>query len=75
MKFAMPNKWENFVFNEHKIECLLSLKLRLKKELISGKKIYPPEKEIFRALKKETNVEILLIQALGLKTRLQVQKM
>ena len=49
MKFAMPNRWENFVFNEQKKEYLLSLKLRLNEELMSGKKIYPPEKEIFRA--------------------------
>ena len=49
MKFAMPNRWENFAFNEQNKEYLLSLKLRLKEELISGKKIYPPEKEIFKA--------------------------
>ena len=49
MKFAMPNRWENFAFNEQKKEYLLSLKLRLQEELILGKKIYPPEKEIFKA--------------------------
>ena len=49
MKFSMPNRWENFAFKEQKKEYLLSLKLRLKQELISGKKIYPPEKEIFKA--------------------------
>ena len=49
MKFAMPNRWENFAFNEQKKEYLLSLKLKLKEELISGKTIYPPKKEIFKA--------------------------
>lgn len=49
MNFVMPNRWKNFAFNEQKKEYLLSLELRLKKELISGKKIYPPEKEIFKA--------------------------
>ena len=51
MKFAMPDRWENFAFNEQKKEHLLSLKLRLKEELLSGKTIYPPKKEIFKAFK------------------------
>ena len=49
MKLVMPNRWENFAFNEQKKEYLLSLKLKLKEELISGKTIYPPKKEIFKA--------------------------
>ena len=49
MKFAMPKRWENFAFNEQKKEYLLSIKLRLKEELKSGKTIYPPKKEIFKA--------------------------
>ena len=63
MKFAMPNRWENFALNEQKKEYLLSLKLKLKEELISGKTIYPPEKEIFKAFEltapKNTKVVIL----------------
>ena len=63
MKFAMPNRWENFAFNEQKKEYLLSLKLKLKKELISGKTIYPPKKEIFKAfeLTAPENTKVIIL--------------
>ena len=63
MKFAMPNRWENFAFNEQKKEYLLTLKLRLKEELISGKTIYPPKKEIFKAfeLTAPENTKVIIL--------------
>jgi len=63
MKFAMPNRWENFAFNEQKKEYLLSLKLKLKEELISGKTIYPPKKEIFKAfeLTAPENTKVIIL--------------
>ena len=63
MKFSMPNRWENFAFNEQKKEYLLSLKLKLKEELISGKTIYPPKKEIFKAfeLTAPENTKVIIL--------------
>ena len=63
MKFAMPNRWENFALNEQKKEYLLSLKLKLKEELISGKTIYPPKKEIFKAfeLTAPENTKVIIL--------------
>ena len=63
MKFAMPDRWENFAFNEQKKEHLLSLKLRLKEELLSGKTIYPPKKEIFKAfeLTAPENTKVIIL--------------
>ena len=63
MKFAMPKRWENFAFNEQKKEYLLSIKLRLKEELKSGKTIYPPKKEIFKAfeLTAPENTKVIIL--------------
>ena len=63
MKLVMPNRWENFAFNEQKKEYLLSLKLKLKEELISGKTIYPPKKEIFKAfeLTAPENTKVIIL--------------
>ena len=49
MDFAIPKEWENFLSNELKKEYVLSLKLRLKKEKALHKKIFPSEREIFKA--------------------------
>ena len=49
MDFAIPKEWENFLSNELKKEYVLSLKLRLKKEKALQKKIFPSEREIFKA--------------------------
>ena len=49
MDFAIPKEWENFLSNELKKEYVLSLKLRLEKEKALQKKIFPSEREIFKA--------------------------
>ena len=63
MDFKLPKEWENFLSNELKKEYVLSLKQRLEKEKAFYKKIFPPEKEIFKAFEltspKKTKVIIL----------------
>ena len=63
MDFKLPKEWENFLSNELKKEYVLSLKERLEKEKALCKKIFPPEKEIFKAFEltspKKTKVIIL----------------
>ena len=63
MDFKLPKEWQNFLSNELKKEYVLSLKERLEKEKALCKKIFPPEKEIFKAFEltspKKTKVIIL----------------
>ena len=45
----MPRNWKDFISNEHKKEYVLSLKQRLEEELKLNKKIFPLERDIFKA--------------------------
>ena len=63
MNFSMPRNWKDFISNEHKKEYVLSLKQRLEEELKLNKKIFPLERDIFKAFEltypEDTKVVIL----------------
>jgi len=50
LPFQLPDDWSEALQEELKKPYLLSLKAFLEKERLLGKKIYPPEKEIFSSL-------------------------